>query len=658
MATAAGADWPARRRLRAACGDLRNAAHVLYRQRRRVALFLGPWLVAIGIAVPLLWYQIEAGHRDARVGRSQDVLHSAEDTIRRVLDRLGRDILFLGVLAGRLSEAELRPGAIGSQLFMSFAASAPDYDQVRWIDANGQERLRVDQKAGVVTLVPEGQLQDTSSLPYFLAARELPAKGLYFSALGPKVERGVVEVPSRPLLRVATPLEDAGARRGVLVLNYAARSLLDRIHRIAGTDPSIALFVVNADGYWVTGPPAGPDGAWPRGGSAQSLAHTHPDLWAALRAGAAGQMRGEAALWLFRRLELGHALLAAREASAIVGPGTLLYLVVRLDSVHGEPGEAQAKIVLSVLAFVLTGMVLVVALRLAQSLEREAAQTRALTDANSALTEANRHLAEVQQEIARAERLSSLGLMVAGVAHELNTPLGVATLSLSRAQDGVAALESRMAAGLRRSELASFIAASHGDIAIAQDALRRCADLVRRFKQVAVDRATIARRRMDLADTIVDADPRLRKWDASGGVTLSCALQGGLEMDSYPGPLQQVVSNLLGNALKHAFPEGRAGTIRIRARAEGAHSVRIEVEDDGVGIPPPALARVFEPFFTTARARGGTGLGLHIVHQIVTELLGGRITVASPPPGAARGSLVTLILPKVAPEPRATGDGR
>lgn len=521
---------------------------------------------------------------------------------------------------------------------------------MRWLDEKGWERLRVDQRGGTISLVETELLQDKSARAYFRDAVSLPDKGIYYSALDLNVEHEQIEVPFRPMLRVATPLLANGARRGVVIINYAAQTLLNRLRHLAGEDPRISLFAVNREGYWIIGPAAAEEWAWQRGRPDFNLATEEPDLWKAMGAERSGEFSAGDTHWAFQRLDLGAGLLAARDASVISGPGTSLSLLIRMDEHQSEEGELQAKVLLSLLALVLMGMVVVIAVRMARALEREATQAEELQLANAALTEANQHLEEAQRDVARAERLSSLGLMVAGVAHELNTPLGVATLSLSRSVDAVTELESRLRAGLRRSDLETYIETDRADLGLAQDALRRCVDLVRRFKQVALDRATVSRRPMDLAETVLDADTRLRKWDKSGGVALICTLEAGVEMDSFPGQLQQVVSNLINNVLKHAFAEGRHGTLSIRARAEGADAVHIEIEDDGAGIAPEVLPKVFEPFFTTARGQGGTGLGLHIVHQIITELLGGRIEVFSPPPGFSHGTLTVVTLPRVAPD--------
>ena len=153
---------------------------------------------------------------------------------------------------------------------------------------------------------------------------------------------------------------------------------------------------------------------------------------------------------------------------------------------------------------------------------------------------------------------------------------------------------------------------------------------------------------------VLDADPRLRKGGLVEGVELTLELEAGVAMDSYPGPLEQVVANLFANALLHGCPPGGPGRIRLSARADGPARVRIDVAHDGQGIAAADLPRIFEPFFTTRRNRGGTGLGLHIVHQIVTEVLGGRIEVHSRRADEAgdgpAGTCFSLYLPCRGPE--------
>jgi len=170
-------------------------------------------------------------------------------------------------------------------------------------------------------------------------------------------------------------------------------------------------------------------------------------------------------------------------------------------------------------------------------------------------------------------------------------------------------------AGLRRSELDSFLDEATDACTLADGELRRTSALVQRFKQVAVDRASLERRDFDLAEVLLDADPRLRRGSLEDGIALELDLEPGIVMHSYPGPLEQVVANLLNNALLHAYPQPRRGRIRLSAHRDGQALVRIEVADDGRGIAPEHLSRIFEPFFTTARNRGGTGLGLGAAYR-------------------------------------------
>ena len=176
---------------------------------------------------------------------------------------------------------------------------------------------------------------------------------------------------------------------------------------------------------------------------------------------------------------------------------------------------------------------------------------------------------------------------------------------------------------------------------ILQANLRRAAELIRSFKQVAVDQASEEQRKFDLAgyleEILTSLQPRLRQ--ARHRIRVECP--PGLVLESYPGAFSQIITNLVMNSLVHAFPEGTSGEIRIEARREDG-TLRIEYSDDGRGIEPEVLPHIFEPFFTTRRGQGGSGLGLHIVYNLVTLTLGGTIFASSHP---GQGATFVIRLP-------------
>jgi PAS domain S-box-containing protein len=282
-----------------------------------------------------------------------------------------------------------------------------------------------------------------------------------------------------------------------------------------------------------------------------------------------------------------------------------------------------------------------------QTLESRVQQrTHKLEEANAELATALEQLRRAQDDLVRSEKLAALGSLVAGVAHELNTPLGNGLMVATTLDDRLKELEKRMAAGLRRSDLDGFVSdAKHAHAVIVRN-LERAAELVRSFKQVAVDRTSSQRRRFNLGEvvdeTVLTLSPVLRL----SGHELVTQVDEKLELDSYPGPLGQVLANLIDNALTHAFAPGQAGRIELLGRAGAAGEIRIEVHDSGHGIPAEHLSRVFDPFFTTRMGQGGSGLGLHIVHNLVTSVLGGRISVSNAADGGAR---FTIALPVSAP---------
>lgn len=246
-------------------------------------------------------------------------------------------------------------------------------------------------------------------------------------------------------------------------------------------------------------------------------------------------------------------------------------------------------------------------------------------------------LTRAQQRLVQSEKLASLGALVAGIAHEVNTPIGIAVTTSSYLADSLVQFGKAAADGrLRRSDLDAFLNTQKEGMSLLVSNIDRAADLIQSFKQVAADRTSDVRRSFDLApwlnDLLFSLSPT---WKRAGHqVVVECP--SGIAMDSYPGVLSQVLSNFVTNSLVHGYRPGEAGTIRITATAPDADTVQLVYEDDGRGIPEASLERIFEPFFTTRRNAGNTGLGLHIVHNLVIGPLGGTISVTSRPDAGTR----------------------
>ena len=263
------------------------------------------------------------------------------------------------------------------------------------------------------------------------------------------------------------------------------------------------------------------------------------------------------------------------------------------------------------------------------------------------LLESMQHLERTRASLVETEKLASLGGLVAGVAHELNTPVGISVSTASYLSDRTAAAQSLQKAGrFDAPALETYLRDAAESARLLLSNATRVAQLVLNFKQLAVDRISEARRRFDLRalveDTLRDLRPRLEE----AGAEVRIDIAPGIELESYPVALAQVVTNLAINSTQHAFDAERpGGCITVHAHVGDDDEVRLELIDDGRGIEPALQARVFEPFFTTRRGAGGSGLGLYIVNQIVTRQLGGTSALECEP---GRGVRFVAYFPRVA----------
>ncbi|MFZ1896075.1 MAG: MASE1 domain-containing protein [Rhodoplanes sp.] len=263
------------------------------------------------------------------------------------------------------------------------------------------------------------------------------------------------------------------------------------------------------------------------------------------------------------------------------------------------------------------------------------------------LAEAALHASETQRFLIETERLAALGGLVAGVAHEINNPVGVSLTVASTLAHRCANFADQIASGpVRRSLLAEF-ADSCRDAANQLVAnLQHAAELIQSFKQVAVDRSHADRRSFDLKLVTEQIVASVRPGLPKPRVSLALEMPADITLDSYPGAYGQVLTNLIFNAVTHGFTDAPGGHVLIKARRLGMDQVEITFSDDGSGIPEDVQRHVFDPFFTTRRAQGSTGLGLYIVHNLVTQQLGGRITLIST---LGKGTTICMTLPLRAP---------
>lgn len=261
-----------------------------------------------------------------------------------------------------------------------------------------------------------------------------------------------------------------------------------------------------------------------------------------------------------------------------------------------------------------------------------AERTRSLSDANNQLGKAYDDLKQAQQTLVESEKMASLGSLVAGVAHEINTPIGISVTASSYLQERVADFKQHIEAKqLSRSYLNEFTQNLDESMQLLQGNLRRASELIASFKQVAVDQSSEARYNFSLADNlhqvVVSLGYKLKK--AQCEVDIQCDPR--LSIFSFPGSFTQIYSNLILNSIHHGFDGwDRPRKITIKVEQLGDELI-IDYSDNGRGIPPEILPRIFDPFVTSKRGQGGSGLGTHIIYNLVVQLLRGRIHCASEP---------------------------
>ncbi|WP_182165543.1 transporter substrate-binding domain-containing protein [Rugamonas brunnea] len=285
--------------------------------------------------------------------------------------------------------------------------------------------------------------------------------------------------------------------------------------------------------------------------------------------------------------------------------------------------------------------------REAEIQELNAELEQRVTARTAELRQANDDLRVAAEQLLQTEKVASLGRLVAGIAHELSTPLGSALTASTTLKAHVDSFARALATGqLKRSAADTFVGQCQQATEIIERNTFRAAGLIDNFKELAVDQASVRRRVFPLRRTVEEVIASHHNAWKHRGHHIALEVAPDIELDSFPGPLAQVLSNLLENSLVHGFEGRKGGHVQIRGQRQDER-VLLTYTDDGKGIPAEYRNKIYDPFFTTRLGQGGSGLGLYIVQTLVTGVLGGTITLQGEP-GA--GTLFQISLPLKAPQ--------
>lgn len=267
-------------------------------------------------------------------------------------------------------------------------------------------------------------------------------------------------------------------------------------------------------------------------------------------------------------------------------------------------------------------------------------------------------LKDAQTSLIQSEKMASLGGLVAGIAHEINTPVGIILTSASVLHDDSVLFRSKIEAGnMKKSEVVSYSQTAEQSSALIISNAVRAAELIQSFKRVAVDQTSEARRDFELGqylqEIITSIGPALKHSQIA--INIICPEQ--IKLEGYPGAISQIITNLVNNAAMHAFTNtsdaaSENSTIKKQVNITAERyfgTVTLHVTDNGQGIDDTVISKIFDPFYTTKRANGGSGLGLNIVFNLVTQTLGGHIHVKST---LGIGTSFVMTFPSIAPAHR------
>ena len=520
--------------------------------------------------------------------------------------------------------------------FLNFAAISTNIAQIRWLDTQGQEQYRINAANGIGEIVSPDELQNKQTRYYFQKGMQVSAPDIFATEIDLNIERNQIVMPHQPTIRVTYRTDKENyLLDGLLVVNFNLDYLFDQIKSY--NQESTLISILNHDGFWLLNPDAELEWGFMYGKNEQTLALKKPELWQQIIDGNVeyGSHFFNHSLYTYRRFSIfslrekkGRISNADKELIILISSPNELLITVRNAALR--------------LALICSGLLCLISfgfiyreykfqnqlLALSHKLHIEKIE---LDIVNRELDATIKQQQQLQEGLIEAQKLSSLGLLVAGVAHEMNTPIGGAVISVSNADMALNKLNEAMKQGLTKSTLESTTTSIGENLALAKVNLNKTAVLVKSFKKMAIDRHNDEFIVCDIEKIIEELLLSLNSRLKNSPIKVKTVFLLNKQVISLPGIISQVVENLVVNALNHAFDEKQEGVIEIKVEQATNNSVRLSVSDNGKGVDGEIKADIFEPFYTTARGKGNTGLGLYMVYQWVTQILKGDIKLHSEP---------------------------
>ena len=520
--------------------------------------------------------------------------------------------------------------------FLNFAAISTNIAQIRWLDTQGQEQYRINAANGIGEIVSPDELQNKQTRYYFQKGMQVSAPDIFATEIDLNIERNQIVMPHQPTIRVTYRTDKENyLLDGLLVVNFNLDYLFDQIKSY--NQESTLISILNHDGFWLLNTDAELEWGFMYGKNEQTLALKKPELWQQIIDGNVeyGSHFFNHSLYTYRRFSIfslrenkGRISNADKELIILISSPNELLITVRNAALR--------------LALICSGLLCLISfgfiyreykfqnqlLALSHKLHIEKIE---LDIVNRELDATIKQQQQLQEGLIEAQKLSSLGLLVAGVAHEMNTPIGGAVISVSNADMALNKLNEAMKQGLTKSTLECTTTSIGENLALAKINLNKTAVLVKSFKKMAIDRHNDEFIVCDIEKIIEELLLSLNSRLKNSPIKVKTVFLLNKQMISLPGIISQVVENLVVNALNHAFDEKQEGVIEIKVEQATNHRVRLSVSDNGKGVDGEIKADIFEPFYTTARGKGNTGLGLYMVYQWVTQILKGDIKLHSEP---------------------------